>query len=258
MRIYHQISRLIPESKFKNRLRSIFYNIIYSFTFGSEKILFDCESNLFGRFYKTPLIKDSDCMNALKGYVKSYKPKKGEIVVDAGAFHGHFAVYAAKLVGNEGKVICFEPERANFNLLKKNIRLNKLTNVTLIKKGLWDQEEVLKFKSKGPVSTLADFDEEKNLSAEIEVASLDSIMKKLRISKVNFIKMDIEGAEIMAIKGAEEIMKKNNIHFAVASYHKVNGEKSYKELEKLFRKKNYIVHTSHPSHLTTYAKKRII
>ncbi|MBU0959656.1 MAG: FkbM family methyltransferase [Nanoarchaeota archaeon] len=255
MGLYHQISKLMPEGKLKNRFRNIFYKISNSITLGTKMLILNKERGIKGRFHKPLFVRYSDCLEELPGYVGKYVPQKGDVVVDAGAFVGNFAVYASKLVGPEGKVIAFEPEESNYRLLKRNIKLNKLKNVIVIKKGLWHKDDLLKFKTKGPESCLADFDKEENLSNTISVVSLDSFFKRNRIKKLDFVKMDIEGAEIRAIEGMKNLMQANKINFAIASYHIVEGKQTCIKLEKMFKEMGYKSNTGYPRHQTTYASK---
>jgi len=256
MKIYHKISKLMPEGQTKNKIRNLVYGLLNSVSWGSKEVILDKDRRIKGKFSNLLLIKHSDCINELQGYVKNYLPKEGDVVIDAGSFYGIFAIYAAKLVGKKGKVICFEPEETNFKLLKKNIKINKLKNVILIKKGLWNKETILKFKCHGADSRLAFFDKEEELCNQVKVTNLDKIYKDLSLQKIDFVKMDIEGAEIQAIEGAREIMKEKNIHFAIASYHVVNGEKTCIKLEQMFKKIGYSAKTEYPEHLTTYAHKK--
>ena len=129
------------------------------------------------------------------------------------------------------------------------------SNVIVIKKGLWHKDDLLKFKTKGPESCLADFDKEENLSNTISVVSLDSFFKRNRIKKLDFVKMDIEGAEIRAIEGMKNLMQANKINFAIASYHIVEGKQTCIKLEKMFKEMGYKSNTGYPRHQTTYASK---
>jgi len=256
MKIYHSLSKLIPESKFKNRLRNLIYGKLFLVTHGYKIVTLDKLRNIRGKFYKQLFIDyNYDIPLEIRGYQLHYTPKKGDIVIDVGTYIGEFAIYASKLVGKNGRVICFEPDKANMKLLKRNIKLNRLDNITLIEKGLWNKDGVLKFKTFGAGSVFEKFDDSKNLVNEVEVVKLDTILKKLNISKVNMIKMDIEGAEIEALEGCKETMKKNDVYFAIASYHTVNGEKTCKELTKIFNQLKYKSITEYPAHLTTYAQK---
>jgi len=254
---YHFLLKFLP-IKIRNRLREFGLNTINSFTFGYKTIILDGDKKIIGKFYKRPFLGYKDPIKTaidveLKGYRKEYSIKKGDVVIDIGAFPGDFTVYASKLVGPKGLVISFEPDKANLKLLEKNIKLNKLNNVRLVKKGLWSKESLLKFICDGPHSKVFELDKKHGFSETIEVTTLDKFLKKENINKVNFIKMDIEGAEIEAVKGMKKTMKNNNVHFVIASYHKVNGEPTYKELEKFFKKQKYKVFTDYPEHLTTYA-----
>jgi len=67
--------------------------------------------------------------------------------------------------------------------------------------------------------------------------------------------MDIEGAEIEAIKGAKKTLKNNTANLAIASYHILDGEKTHFKLEKMLQKLGYKTETSFLQHLTTYANK---
>jgi FkbM family methyltransferase len=251
---YHFLSKLFPESKLKNKLRKFIYENIFTITRGYKIIALNKKKTIKGKFCKQLFIDyNYDVLTEMIGYQKHYIPKKGDVIVDVGAYIGEFTVYASKLVGDKGKVICIEPDKGNIKLLKKNIKLNNLKNVVLIEAGLWNKDCNLSFKVNAAGSK---FDSSDNLIKKVRAVRLDTLFKELNLSKVNMIKMDIEGAEIEALEGCKKIMKLNNIHFAIASYHKINGERTYKKLEKMFKNKGYKVITEYPKHLTTYAKKK--
>lgn len=195
----------------------------------------------------------------IKGYLAKYDLKKGDIVIDGGAFDGFFTFYAAEIVGDEGKVIAFEPNQTHFKTLVKQKLKKKYDNVILINKGLWCEEGLFKLKTKSSgeymeASFYFDKDNESKIMT-VSVTSLDQELRKIRIEKVDYIKMDIEGAEIEAIKGAKNLLKNNNINLAIASYHIIDGEKTYIKLEKILKEYGYKTYTSFPVHLTTYAWK---
>jgi len=192
-----------------------------------------------------------ELVRTLPGYLAYYKLKKGDIVVDCGAFYGEFALYAAKVVGSNGKVIAFEPDIDSFNKLIRNIALNKINNIIAIPEGLWSHNTTLEFNSNGILSSIYSL----NIGGpciQIPVVSLDYELNKRGIEKVNFIKMDIEGAEIEAIKGSTMLLK-NGTNLAIASYHIVDGQMTYTRLDKLLREYGYDCMTSNLLHRTTYA-----
>jgi len=92
---------------------------------------------------------------------------------------------------------------------------------------------------------------------EIQAISMDSALDKIKT--VDFLKMDIEGAEIEAIQGCKEIMKKFPLHFAIGSYHIVDDAQTYIFLEKYFKKHGYksITNNKETDHFSTYAFKNI-
>ena len=201
-------------------------------------------------------IYDND--SPTNGYVKKYKIKKGDVVVDAGAYVGGFALYASRKVGRNGKVIAFEPDDVNYLQLLKSIDIIGAKNISVIKKGLWETSSVLKFKhdADGAESSLL-FDEIVKDYLMVPVVSLDEELKVLGINNINFIKMDIEGSEVKAINGMIHTLNSSkNVNLAIASYHIVDGKKTCFALERMLRELGFETETSFPQHLTTYAWKK--
>jgi FkbM family methyltransferase len=159
-------------------------------------------------------------------YQKYYKIRKGDIIVDVGAHIGTFAVRAATIVGQEGRVVAIEPETDNLKFLRKNIQDNKLHNVVIVPKAIWSSQGKLKFfiaERTGRHGLINDKDQDPNKFIEVEVDTLDNILKDVGISKIDFIKMDIEGAEVEAYQGMKETLKNNNVKLAIAAYHTLEG-----------------------------------
>lgn len=123
---------------------------------------------------------------------------------------------------------------------------------------MWNRNEILKFdnrKDKGSIIVECANDEIKGEIMDYKFVKLDDEIKNLGINKVDFIKMDVEGAEIEAIEGCKNILKNNNVNLAIASYHIRNGEETYKKLEPMLNNFGYKTKTEFPEHLTTYARK---
>lgn len=137
--------------------------------------------------------------------------KKGQTVLDIGANVGYYTVLASKLVGEKGKVYAFEPDLRNFKLLQKNIKLNNCQNVFPYKIGLADQDKIAKLlsdKANPGESRLAVTKDEKAISQKIKITTLNKFASLKRIKRFDVIKIDIEGAEIKALKGAQEALSK--------------------------------------------------
>jgi len=260
-KIYNLILTILPEGKTKNKVRILFYNLINPFfkikMLDNETFLVKSKT---GASFKISNISAMDLGNDLiasRGYVLKYPLKKNDVVIDAGAYKGSFTLFCAKSVGDGGKVIAFEPDSENFKILKKNVKLNNLTNVILIKKGLWKKNEQLFFNEGDGENSSLFFDKmSKKKITKVACVSLDSELARLKIHKVEFVKMDIEGAELEAIAGMKKILAKNKLSLAIASYHIVNSQKTCFKLEKDLTKLNYNAVTLFKKHLTTYAENK--
>jgi FkbM family methyltransferase len=185
------------------------------------------------------------------GYLKYYKVKRGDIIVDAGAYLGHFTILAARKAGETGKVIAFEPDKTNYNVLKKNIASAKLNNVILINKALFNRNSKIALSGK---FNLCYVSKEGRDRRTVDCATLDNELKRLNVNKINLIKMDIEGAELEAIDGAKETLK-NTSNLAIACYHKRNGRKTGEILEPLLKQKNFKTRIGYFLHPTLYAER---
>jgi hypothetical protein len=98
MWIYGALAKLLPESKFKTRARDFcFGKVLFNVTCGTVEHPF--KHSLTGRFHKLLFLPNGEYTCELTGYEKHYSIKEGDIVVDAGAYLGHFTVYAALRVG---------------------------------------------------------------------------------------------------------------------------------------------------------------
>jgi FkbM family methyltransferase len=212
------------------------------------------------RVYRDNVFDNKSQIKEVKSYTAYFKIKKGDFILEAGAYTGLFTIYASKKVGKLGKIISFEPDPYNYKMLKRNIALNKIKNVILVKKGLYSKDDVLPFdiQSIGSniVSLNTPFHNRKTIN-KIKVTTADRELDNLKIKKIDLVTMDIEGAEIEAMEGFRKIIKKNrNIHFAIASYHIVDGKKTKLFLEKFFKSLKFYVKTEDNGQLTTYASRK--
>ena len=177
-------------------------------------------------------------------YEKGYKLRQGDNVVDAGAHMGVFTVKAAKEVGDEGRVVAVEPDNDNVRFLRRNIELNELHNVIVVHKGLYSQKKLVKFySSKDNRAHSLDPDlADSHKATEIEVDTLDNILQDLGIARVDFIKMNIEGAEIEALKGTRKTFENNAVNLAVMADHNVGGEPTYRTVIRQLEETGFKIH----------------
>ena len=144
-----------------------------------------------------------------------------------GACEGLFTCHA--LDNNAGKVYLFEPLDILFDGLSKTFESQiKKDKVAIIKKGLSDKSGTLNFDSKGEYICMANFDDKGDDLAD--VTSLDEFVFQEGCTSVDFIKMDIEGAEIKSIIGAQNIIKKFKPSMSIAVYHGYENAKKIKDI----------------------------
>lgn len=136
--------------------------------------------------------------------------KQGMTVLDIGAHIGYFTLIAAKLVGEKGKVFAFEPEPTNLSFLLKNIEVNGYKNIIPVPKAVSDETgKTLLFLSPdntGDHRIYSCYDDREFI--EVETTALDEFFKGFE-DKIDFIKMDIQGAEMKALRGMTEVMRRN-------------------------------------------------
>ncbi len=190
-----------------------------------------------------------DITGAVTAYDRHRPLTPGQTVVDAGAFEGMFAIYAASRVGKSGRVIALEPDPENLRRLRENVARNGLSQVEIVEAGLWSHEGTVDFTPGGHGAAI----NPGSGSMEIRVSALAGLIEHRKITRLDFIKMDIEGAEIEVLESSRELLRTLPAAWAIASYHRRDGQKTAGRLEKIFRELGYKALTENPAHLTTYA-----
>jgi FkbM family methyltransferase len=109
------------------------------------------------------------------------------------------------------KVICFEPDEVNRNVVEDKIRNKSIDRVELYPYGVWKEKKVLCFGGNGSSAQIASAG-----GQHVQVVAIDEVIKE----KVTFIKMDIEGAELDALDGAKKIIARDKPKLAICVYHK--------------------------------------
>jgi FkbM family methyltransferase len=150
--------------------------------------------------------------------IELFTPKKGDVVVDIGAHMGRYTIISSKRVGQHGKVIAIEAHPDNFEMLNRNIKLNKLTNVIPLKYAIHSELMNIKLytyreesSSTGHNSIMFNHlsTKYKEKFVEVDANTLDHVLQLNGIIEVNWIKIDAEGAEFEVLKGAIDILSKS-------------------------------------------------
>ncbi len=147
--------------------------------------------------------------------------EKGDVVLDLGACWGDTALYFAHKAGKQGKVYSFEFIPGNINLFQINLNLNPILKerIELIQHPVSQKSgDTIYYSDNGPGSSVK-FEPFVEQTGSCTTLSIDDFVNNNNIERIDFIKMDIEGAETMALEGAVETIKKFKPKLAIAIYH---------------------------------------
>ncbi|MBX4199196.1 FkbM family methyltransferase [Candidatus Parcubacteria bacterium] len=127
-----------------------------------------------------------------------YKLSKDAVVLEIGSHIGSFALLASI---EAGRVITFEPDKRNFDILKKNIEANGATNITAVNKAVSDTTgKILLYKDERN-SAAHSIVTGKGVAEEVESLSLNDMFDNFGIETCHFMKLDCEGAEFAILRG---------------------------------------------------------
>lgn len=145
--------------------------------------------------------------------------RPGDVVYDLGANFGIYSIYMARLVGPKGKVYSFEPIPAILEELKENVKRNQLTNVEFIESAVSNVSGTTSFRignhfGSGHLNVVDEYHRDSGDEVTVKTVSLDDMIGQ-GAAVPNFIKMDIEGAEGLALEGATKLLKNHRPKIAV-------------------------------------------
>ena len=183
--------------------------------FGDSRFLFthfgDITKMLYSRQHLVTFDKGFEA-ESIKTFLSMLHP--GDIVLDIGANVGVYSLLAAEAVGDAGHVYAFEPASQTFLALQENIRLNGFEKrITALNLGLSDRIKTGRIASP-PIADRYESgdafnyveDVEDNQTGAIQLTTVDQFIADNGLSVVNAIKLDIEGAELLCLKGAKELL----------------------------------------------------
>jgi FkbM family methyltransferase len=137
----------------------------------------------------------------------------GDIVIDIGAYVGYYTLLAASKVGKEGQVFAFEPNPLTYALLTKNIETNGYTNVAAIQKAVSNKNGSAILYLRYDTSAYSLFEDCSYMrpvgEITVQTICLDDFFKDLELltSRIKLIKMDVEGAEMLALLGMSRLIR---------------------------------------------------
>ncbi len=150
-------------------------------------------------------------------------PELGDYVVDAGACLGDTACAFSNTVGETGKVYSFDPIESHCKILRHNFDQFDISNCSLFPFALSnvvDLEETNSALKDIPDLFAPGFSLLNNPAIKLPLVTLDHLFERGDIEKVDFLKMDIEGSELNALKGAKNLISRFRPKLAISLYHK--------------------------------------
>jgi FkbM family methyltransferase len=147
--------------------------------------------------------------------------RPGDVVLDCGANVGVFTRTA--LQRGAGLVVSIEPAPATVECLRRNFAKEIAEGrVIVVGKGVWDREDLLELAQGDDGNTTGNsfvFGRDLNRKVKVPLTTIDSLANELKLPRVDFIKMDIEGAEKQALRGGAEVIRKYRPRMAIAAEH---------------------------------------
>ena len=174
-----------------------------------------------------------------------FRPIKGDVVVDVGAQIGRYTLTSSNLVGKSGRVIAIEGDPSHYEILKKNLKLNKVSNGTAINcmvgskdMHITHQEFLDMYITYQEFLEKGGTDKPQFGNTIIHVNSLDNLLiKEHGISEINWMKIDVEGAELDVLKGAHNILSNSKRINLLIEIHGIN--KLYKPIVEILNSHNF-------------------
>jgi FkbM family methyltransferase len=169
--------------------------------------------DVLGRYIYIDGVFERDCWNFVRGFLRP-----GMVVFDLGANLGQYTLLAARRVGEHGRVHSFEPSHRIFGELQFNVELNGLSErCTLNRLAVSDVAGVARLSRYeegaevyGSLGTHQRSEASIVGYEEVQTVRLDDYIETNRIDHIDFIKMDIEGAELLALRGAGRLLAQEN------------------------------------------------
>jgi FkbM family methyltransferase len=164
---------------------------------------------------------------------------KNDIVIDAGANQGIFSLSFCSKIGPKGKIIAIEPFQECTDIIKINLKKNKFKNIKIYQRVLSSciKNYVIDF-TYGITSASIMKTQKTAKIMTVKSITIDKIMHENNLKKLNFIKLDIEGAEYLAILGGLKSIKK----FKPLIYFECNKLVDYTRIKKLMKKLEYKIY----------------
>jgi FkbM family methyltransferase len=136
----------------------------------------------------------------------------GMVLVDVGANIGYFTTLASRIVGPTGRVVAVEPDRDNYAILKANLSANRIENSIAIDSALGSSPghaRLYRSRENNGDHRLYSGSDSARESIKVEIETLDDLLDRLGITRVDFIKMDVQGYESHVLQGMKRTLDRS-------------------------------------------------
>src|SRR5918997_587378 len=175
--------------------------------------------------------------------ITRFTPKEGDVVIDIGAHIGRYTIISSKRVGTNGKVVAIEANPSNFEMLNRNIKLNQLTNIISLNNAVYSKETKIKLYLPGEElghtiynTVMSDRAKNEDKFVEVSANTLDYFLQLKEITDVNWIKIDVEGAEFEVLKGSHNVLSNSK---DISLLIEVHGKDTYEPIIESLRSHNF-------------------
>jgi FkbM family methyltransferase len=166
-------------------------------------------------------------------FLKKYL-KEGDVFLDVGAYIGDISCAACRMVGSNGFVYAVEPNPKNSELLTKNFKINGFNNAVIFNFGLSDTTKFGELYSdeegnSGASSFIRTELSRSNIGLQVNLTTLDILIREKKIRIPTFIKIDVEGYEIEVLRGAKQMLRSYSPILCIEYVREMNREKGSSE-----------------------------
>jgi len=180
-------------------------------------------------------------------YLEFADLKEGQTVLDIGAYSGVTSIIFAQLIGPTGHVYAFEADETNYECAKINLEMAAkvmgVRNITLLKKAVWSHGDGLLFSTEGSMgsSAVEITGGGRGKEQKVDTITIEQFCRQHNLTHVDFIKIDIEGAELQVLTSSAPTLKSLNVKLIIEP-HFVEGNLVTGALCDLLKSAGYAVH----------------
>jgi FkbM family methyltransferase len=188
---------------------------------------------------------------------------KNSVFIDIGANIGLYSLYASKKITEKGKIISFEPFSKNHKTLVKNVEINQIDNIIVEKIAIGNEEKQVNLHYNEAERNLGMVTTNPNQGAKqeaVNATSLDTYLENKKISRLDLIKIDIEGYEYQALSGMRKTLQKFKPSLLIEILDDKEDLSNYKRIEELLLsfgyRKYYIDDLGKLSQISSYSNRK--